>query len=377
MNRRFKLLYFVSEDWYFCSHRLPLAVAASEAGFEVVVATRVREHGEMIRQAGLRLAPLTRFSRRGMNPWRELAALWEIFRFYRRELPDVVHQVALKPVLYGSLAARLAGCRRVVNTMAGMGFVFSSERKLARLLRPLVRWAFRLLLGRPGSRLILQNPDDVDFFVGSRLIANNKIALIQGSGVNIREFAPVREEDETPVVMLASRLLWDKGIGEFVEAASILRQQGVEARFVLVGDGDADNPAAVPADRVELWQRSGGVEWWGRRHDMPATLGRAQIVCLPSYREGLPKVLLEGAACGKPLVATDVPGCREIVRHGENGLLVPARDSAALAAAIGTLLAEPATRQRMGEAGRRLVEREFSQEKVIEQTLALYREMLA
>ena len=371
-----KLLFLVTEDWYFCSHRLPLAIAAKEAGFEVMVATRVNEHGDMIRDAGLRLLPLTAFCRRGMNPLREWGAIREIFHLYRQVQPDIVHQVALKPVLYGSLAAWPAGCGKVVNALAGLGFVFGSDRMLARLLRPLVRQAFRWLLSRPGRRLILQNRDDMEQFAREGVVTPEKMVLIRGAGVDTGCFAPMAEPAGLPLVMLASRLLWDKGVGEFVEAAGLLRRQGVAARFVLVGDGDPENPATVPPEQLEAWRQEGDIEWWGRLEDMPAVLGQAHIVCLPSYREGLPKVLLEAAACAKPIVATDVPGCREIVRHGENGLLVPPRDGAALGAAINSLLENAELRQQMGVAGRRLVEREFAQEIVIEQTLRLYREML-
>ncbi|MHB8223806.1 MAG: glycosyltransferase family 4 protein, partial [Desulfurivibrionaceae bacterium] len=302
-----KLLFFVTEDWYFCSHRLPLAVAAKNAGYEVVIVTRVREHGEIIRAAGLRLIPLE-LSRRGMNPLKEIATLLELRRIYRQEQPDILHHVALKPVLYGSLAAWLVGCGHVVNAMAGMGFLFVSRRKKAKLLRPLVGWAFRLLLNRPGSSLIVQNPDDFRYFKQSGLIDPKKIAMIRGAGVDMQQFAPVGEARGKPVVMLASRLLWDKGVGEFVEAASLLRQQGVAARFVLVGEGDPENPANIPLSQIEAWRQSGDVELWGHRNNMAEVIGQAHVVCLPSYREGLPKVLLEAASCAKPIVTTDVPG---------------------------------------------------------------------
>jgi len=369
-----KLLFFVTEDWYFCSHRLPLAVAAKNAGYEMVVVTRVREHGEIIRAAGLRLIPLE-LSRRGMNPLNEIATLLELRRIYRQEQPDIFHHVALKPVLYGSLAAWLVGCGNVVNAMAGMGFLFVSRRKKAKLLRPLVGWAFRLLLNRPGSSLIVQNPDDFRYFKQSGLIDPKKIAMIRGAGVDMQQFAPVREAPGKPVVMLASRLLWDKGVGEFVEAAILLRQQGVAARFVLVGEGDPENPADIPLRQIEAWRQSGDVELWGHRNNMAEVIGQAHVVCLPSYREGLPKVLLEAASCAKPIVATDVPGCREIVHHNENGLLVPVQNSVALAAGIRALLDAPEMRCRMGEAGRRIVEQEFSQKIVIDQTLQLYKKI--
>lgn len=342
------------------------------------MATRVNAHGDMIKDAGLRLLPLTAFCRRGINPWREWGAIREIYRLYRQERPDLIHQVALKPVLYGSLAAWSAGCGKVVNAMAGLGFVFGSERRLARLLRPLVRQAFRWLLNRPGSRLILQNRDDMAQFAREGLATRESIVLIRGAGVDTARFMPMAEPAGVPLVMLPSRLLWDKGVGEFVEAAALLRRQGVTARFVLVGDGDCENPASVPPEQLESWRREGVVEWWGRQENMPTVLGQAHIVCLPTYyREGLPKMLLEAAACAKPIIAADVPGCREIVLPGENGLLVPPRDAEVLAAAINNLLEDAELRQRMGAAGRRLVEREFAQEIVIEQTLRLYREMLA
>lgn len=369
-----KLLFFVTEDWYFCSHRLPLAVAARNAGFEVVVVTRVREHGDIIRAAGLRLIPLE-LSRRGMNPLQEIATLLELRRIYRQEQPDILHHVAIKPVLYGSFVAWAVGCRNVINAMAGMGFLFVSSRKKAKLLRPVVGWAFRLLLNRPGNHLIVQNPDDARYFKESGLIDPERIAMIRGAGVDMELFVPVREMSGLPVVMLASRLLWDKGVGEFVEAAGLLLQQGSDARFVLVGESDPENPADIPLDQLKAWQQAGEVELWGHRNDMAEVIGQAHVICLPSYREGLPKVLLEAASCAKPIVATDVPGCREIVRHNKNGLLVPAQNSAALAAAIKVLLGSPEMRRRMGEAGRQIVAQEFSQEIIVAQTLQLYKQI--
>jgi len=372
-----KLLFFVAEDWYFCSHRLPLAVAAKEAGFDVVVVTRVRAHGDIILNSGLRLIPV-KMSRRGMNPLRELGVLFTIWRIYRQERPDIVHHVAIKPVLYGSVVAWLTGCRDVINAMAGLGYLFNSRRWTALFLRFWVIWLFRILFSRAGSKLIVQNPDDVNYFIRNGLIDSEKVVLIRGAGVDTDVFVPAsREPSGPPVVMLASRLLWDKGVKEFVEAAGMLRRQGVDARFVLVGDSDFENPAAISPNQLKIWQETGDVEWWGYQDDMPEVLIRSHLVCLPSYHEGLPKILLETASCGKPIVAADVSGCREIVRHGENGLLVPVRDSGSLAVAIKALLDAPELRHRMGVAGRRLVEQEFAQEIVIEQTLRLYREMLS
>lgn len=369
-----RLLFLVTEDWYFCSHRLPLACAARDAGFDVAVATRVTAHGERIRAAGLRLIPLM-LRRSGRNPWRELMAIAEITRLYRAEKPDIVHHVALKPVLYGSLAARIAAIPSVVNALAGMGYVFTSGKLSARLLRPLVTLAFRLLLKR--GRIILQNPDDRAALLKAGVASPEQITLIRGSGVDTAHFVPVPEPDTAvPLVVLPARMLWDKGVGEFVAAAHMLREEGLAARFLLAGERDPDNPAAIPAAQLETWRAGGIVEWHGRQEDMAQLLAQCHIVCLPSYREGLPKALLEAAASGRAIVATDVPGCREAVRHGVNGLLVPARDAAALAGALRRLLTDPALRREFGQHGREMAEKEFSVKKITAETLALYREIL-
>lgn len=373
-NAKPKLLFLVTEDWYFCSHRLPLARAAQQAGFDVAVACRVREHGQNIQAAGLRLHPLA-LKRNSRNPWQEIRAIAEIARLYHAEQPDIVHHVALKPVLYGSLAAWIANVPAVVNALAGMGYVFTSNKLSARLLRPMVTLAFRLLLKR--GRIILQNPDDRAALLDAKVASAIQITLIRGSGVDTAQFPYTPEqENPRPLVVLPARMLWDKGVGEFVTAAEILKQHGVAARFLLAGESDPDNPAAIPAAQLEAWRDSGIVEWPGRQDDMAGLFAQANLVCLPSYREGLPKALLEAAACGRAIVATDVPGCREIVRHRHNGLLVPPRDATALALALRQLLDNPAQRREFGQHGREMAEQEFSVEKITGETLALYREML-
>ncbi|MGB8276177.1 MAG: glycosyltransferase family 4 protein [Alphaproteobacteria bacterium] len=371
-----KLLYLVTEDWYFCSHRLPIARAARLSGFDVAVATRVRDHGEAIRGEGFRLVPLARLSRRSLNPLRELAALFEIVRVYRRERPDIVHHVALKPVLYGSLAARIAGVPRVVNALTGMGYVFVSRDPTARLLRLVVGLLFRFVLGHGRNRLVLQNPDDARMLIGAGVVDESRVAVIRGSGVDTTRFSPAPPPSGTPVAILVSRMLWDKGVGETVAAARLLHQRGVPLRVVLVGDTDPENPAAIPAEQLRAWRDEHAVEWLGHRSDVPALLRAAHIAVLPSYREGLPKSLLEAAACGLPLVASDVPGCREIARHGENGILVPPRTEAALADALERLARDPELRAVMGRRGRELAERHFSEGAVAAETLAVYRELL-
>jgi len=371
-----RLLYFVTEDWYFCSHRLGLARAAKHAGFDVTVVTRVQQHGDKIAAEGFRLIPIN-LLRRGRNPWREFKTILELVRIYRAERPDILHHVALKPVLYGSLAALLARVRAVVNALAGLGYVFTSSHWKARTLRPFILFAYRLLLNRANTRVIVQNPDDLHLLTKGGVLNQARAVLIRGSGVDLRVFYPVPEPSGIPVIIFASRMLRDKGVGEFVEAARFLRDSGVNCRFVLVGDGDAENPASVPAAELAEWQHSGIVEWWGRRDDMHNVLSQAHVVCLPSYREGLPKVLIEAAACGRSIVTTDVPGCREIVRHGENGLLVPVGDAMALSEALRKLIEDAPLRQKMGKRGREIAEADFSVAKIAQETLAVYRSLLA
>ncbi len=369
------LLFLVTEDWYFCSHRLPLARAAIADGFRVSVVTRVARHGDEIRGAGVELIPMD-LRRRSMNPFQAGRTVFELARLYRRVRPDIAHHVAIKPVLYGSIAARLAGVPGVVNAVAGMGYAFSSTDFKARLLRPAILAAFRALLNARGSRLIVQNRDDRALLISKGIVDAERVRLIRGSGVDTTVFLPRPEPTGTPVVMLASRLLRDKGIFEFIEAAKQLMSENIAARFVLVGAPDPENPASIsPAQLKDLI--GDAVEWWGPRDDMPRVLAEASVVCLPSsYREGLPKILLEAAACGRPIVATDVPGCREIVVHGENGLLVPARDSGALAAAVKALLDDPDRRSILGTRGRCMTEENFSVEHISHQTLNVYNDLL-
>lgn len=372
---RIKLLFVVTEDWYFVSHRLPLAVAAIAAGMEVSIATNVSSHAEVIRQAGIKLYPW-KLNRGSTGLLAEFKALCGLLKIYWQVRPDIVHQVAIKPVLYGSLLAKLLRIPRVVNALGGMGAIFSDTSGKRGRLRAIVLAGFRSLLNRRGSLLILQNPDDCELMVNGAAIARENIRLIRGAGVDVRVFDVVPEPEGTPLVVLPARMLTDKGVVEFVEAARLLKAQGVQARFALVGGTDECNPASVPPARLKDWVDSGTVEWHGRRDDMPAVYRSATLVCLPSYREGLPKSLLEAAACGRAIVATDVPGCREIVRHGENGLLVAARDAAALAQALATLLADTTMRQAMGAAGRQMVLQEFSEEKVVADTLEIYQELM-
>jgi len=371
-----KIIYFITEDWYFWSHRLPLAQEAKRRGYEVLVATRVDQYGERMREQGFRIIPL-KMERCSMNLWKELVAMMEIINIYRREKPDIVHHVAMKPVLYGSMAARLAGVRYVVNALAGLGYIFTSNHGKARWLRFFITKILRFLLNKKGSCLILQNKDDCSLIVRACQMDENKICLIKGAGVDTVVFRPAPEAVGIPVVVLVSRMLWDKGIGDFVEAVQLLKKRQVVARFVLVGDTDSHNPNAVPRLTLQEWSDSGVVEWWGKKEDMPEVFAQSSVVCLPSfYGEGVPKVLLEAAACGLSIVTTDAPGCRDIVRHEENGLLVPVRSIIDLANAIQLLIEDSDLRHKMGACGREIAVNEFAVEKVVDETMALYEELL-
>jgi glycosyltransferase involved in cell wall biosynthesis len=377
-SKRPKLLFVVTEDWYFWSHRLPIAKAALEAGYDVAVATRVNEHGKRITEAGFRLIPL-QMNRGSYSFLHEVRAISELRDIYRREKPDIIHQVALKPILYGSIAAMGLGNVPIINAFAGLGYLVSSSSIKAKVLRSGIWTALRFLLKRGNSFVLLQNREDQELLIREIGVPTEKTTVIRGSGVDMDQFKPTTEAspERAPTVLLSSRMLWIKGINDFVDAAKILRDKGLTARFVLVGDTDLGSPGAIPRAQLVEWQRSGMVEWWGHQPSMHETLREAAIVSLPSHGgEGVPKALIEAAACGRAIVATDVPGCRDIVRHRINGLLVPPKNPMALADALQELLADSSTRSEMGRRGREIASNEFSEESVIQQTLALYSKVL-
>jgi glycosyltransferase involved in cell wall biosynthesis len=364
-----RLLFLVTEDWYFCSHRLDLAKAAQAAGYQVHVATRVAEHGRLIEDCGFQLHDL-RLGRRVGNPLAEILALACLFRRLR---PAILHAVALKPAVFGSLAARLTGVPAVVNAVSGLGYVFINRHGFAGLLRPLMITAIRFLFGGRNRHVIAQNADDKAFF--DTLVASCRVHLIRGAGIDVEKFVPYPEQPGVPVAALVARLLWDKGVGELVDAARLLKRRGVPLRVALVGKPDPANPRTIGEATVRQWVAEGAVEWWGHQDDIGEVWRQAQIAVLPSYREGLPKALLEAAACGRPLVTTDVPGCNELVADGDNGLLVPVRQVPPLADALERLATDPALRARLGARARERAEREFSSRQVIAAHLALYRDL--
>ena len=371
------LLYVDSSPKMFIWHRLALARAAQESGFDVHVAAPGGPGCEVITEAGFQFHAIP-LDRRSINPWREVGCIAGLTRLFAKVHPRLVHAMRLKPIIYAGIAARLTNVPAIVYGTTGLGYAFSSQNAKAVLLRMVLMTGCRTALRHANCRILFENPDDEITLRQHGVMSAGSGNVIKGVGLDLSQFPLLPQPEGIPLVVLASRMLWNKGIGEFVEAAERLRSEGVQARFALVGDTDAGNRAAVSTSQLERWKRRGIVEWWGWREDMVAVLSEAHVACLPSYyREGVPRVLIEAAASGRPIVTTDAPGCREIVRHDQNGLLVPVRDSGALAIALRTLVEDPAMRLRMGLNGRALVAEEFSQEYVNGATLKVYRELLA
>ncbi len=370
------LLFVVTEDWYFMSHRLGLAQRARAAGWRVVVAARESDRAAAIRGAGLEFIALP-FERALTYPWRDLGLLWALRRVMHELAPDLVHLVSLKPILLGGLALRLLPKRcPALLAFTGLGYIFSSRAGLARLLKPVVVGLLALLARRRDTWVLAQNEDDLALLRAHGMAHAARASIIAGAGLDLQEFPltllPPRSK---ALVILPARVLRDKGVYEFVAAAARVRAVCADVRFALVGPHDMANPGAVERRDLDSWVAAGTVEWWQHRRDMAAVYAQAYIVCLPSYREGLPRALLEAAACGRPLIATDVPGCREICIDGETGLRVPARNVESLVEALLRMLNEPALAAACAQAARAKVEREFTLDHIAAQTLALYRQL--
>lgn len=369
------LMFVVNVDWFFLSHRLPIALEAQRQGYQVHIATGLTDKQDELQRHGLVVHPLAldRSSAGLGNAWRTMVELWRVFRAVR---PDVVHLVTIKPVLLGGLVARLAGVPAVVVAVSGLGFVFMAHGAKAAVRRWLVGGLYRLALGHRNLKVIFQNPDDRAGLSKLAHLPDSKVEMIRGSGVDLTQYGHTPLPLGVPVVLLAARLLADKGVREFVEAARLLKQQGVSARFCLVGSVDPANPASLADAELRQWANEGVVELWGQRSDMPEVLRAAHLVVLPSYREGLPKVLLEAAACGRAVVTTDVPGCSDAIDPGVTGVLVPVRNAAALADAMKGLINDPVRCQAMGNAGRVLAERAFDVRQVVAAHLRIYQELI-
>lgn len=363
------IVYLVSEDWYFLSHRLPMAHAALAAGYEVHVATHLNGRGAEIEAHGFRLHALD-WRRGSFNPFDLFHIIRQVRTLYRQLQPALVHHVALQPSIVGSLAA-LGMPFPQLNALAGLGFGFTSATLKGRVVRPILSALLRFLFKRPQTALLVQNPDD-HAAMTSLGISAERIFTVPGSGVDTDRLKPLPEPAAPFTAGFVGRLLDDKGICTLVEAHDLLTQRGENIRLLIAGDRDPANPTSIDEREIESWTRRPGIEVLGFVKDIATVWARAHIAVLPSRREGLPKSLLEAAACGRAIVATDVPGCREIARPGVNALLVPADNAIALADAIGTLAGNPQLRQSFAAAGHHLVENEFANAQIGRQIVAVY-----
>ena len=375
---RRRILFVVNHAGFFLSHRLPLALAAQRQGYDVIVTTPKSRHVPRIEAAGLTWVPL-HLSRSGTNPWSEARTILSLYRTYRRLRPDLVHHVTSKPVLYGTPMARLARVPAVVNAISGMGSNFSHDLRGTSALQSLLAFGYGRALRHPNMRVIFQNESHAGEFVSRGWVRADQRVLIRGAGVDTEVFSPATSAPSgIPLVVLVARMLHGKGIADFVEAARLLRSQGVVARFALIGDPDPDNRESLSERQLRAWNDEGAVEYWGRREDIPEVLRCAAIACLPTtLPEGVPKSLIEAASCGLPIVTTDIPGCRDLVADAVNGFLVPLKDPSSLAVKLRTLIGDPALRARMGAAGRARVVDRYSLSRVIDAHLEVYAELLA
>ncbi len=373
-----RFLYVGNHAGYFLTHRLPVMLALQENGYEVhaTIPTEPDALAKMvlgdavaeIQSLGFPIhsVPLKRGS---LGIRGELQVIRSLFRIYKQVKPDIIYHATMKPVIYGGLVARLTNQPAIISAITGLGYTFIGSDFKTRTMRKILSIVFRFVLGHSNSIALFQNDDDRDLFVKHGLVAPEKTLVIKGSGVDVDLFHYTPETPDTPIVVLPSRLLWDKGVGEFVEAARNLRSQDIEARFVLVGDVDPENPRSISSEQLQAWINEGIIEWWGWQQDMSSVFQKAHIVCLPSYREGLPKALIEASAAGRAIATTDVPGCREVVQSGENGLLVPVKSVNSLQEALSTLIENPDLRQMMGKKGREKAEKEFSTKVIVANTL--------
>jgi glycosyltransferase involved in cell wall biosynthesis len=373
MSPKSKIFLVANTSWYLYNFRLPLARHLRDAGNEVVFLAPQDAYSSRLTAEKFRWIDLP-LRRKSVNPLRELLTIAQIAGIYRSERPDVCHHFTIKCVLYGTIAAKLSGVKAVVNSITGLGHAFIGQSLVHRILRPALRFVYRRILTARRVEVIFQNGDDFEEFYGRQMVSPEKTTIIRGSGVCLQRFAPrpgPLDGDPDPVVLLASRLIEEKGIHEYVEAARILKIRGIRANFALAGNTDDGNPSAISATQLQSWIEEGAVDYLGQIDNIEEVLALTTLVVLPSYREGTPRILLEAAAMGKPIVATDVPGCREVVRHGVNGLLVEARDAQGLADAIGELLEDSKRLTEFGIASRE-ISKQFEEGGVIQATVAVY-----
>jgi glycosyltransferase involved in cell wall biosynthesis len=376
MDSRGKILLVANTDWYLYNFRLSLAKRLREEGWETVLISPDGPYRQALLESGFKWIQLP-LSRRGVLPTVEVRTFIQLRRIYRQEKPDLIHHHTIKPNIYGSLAATASGDPAIVNSITGLGYLFLSSDIFARLLRPFAVFLYRKAFQHPRVRVIFENRGDREVFLRHAIVQPGQHTLIRGVGVDLErfDFAPMLAGD--PLVILPARMLWDKGVGDFISAARTLKSRNLQVQFALVGDIDPGNPSSIPRSQLEAWVEEGMVAWWGHRMDMPEIYAASHVVVLPSKAEGTPTVLLEAAAAGRPVVASDIAGCREVVIPGKTGLLVPPEEPEALANALESLLENQAWAREMGRKARRHIEKHFDQDSVNEKTIAVYRRALA
>ncbi len=356
-----KILLIANTDWFLYNYRLNFARFLRREGHEVVLVSPEGQFVSALKADGFRWVRWE-VGRQSLAPWKELKALWELVRLFRRERPDVVNPMTIKPVLYGGVAAQITGVPRVVSNITGRGYVLVSDEFKARLLRPLTLALYRLILRSPRQQVLFENELDLNYFLRQRLLHPKQGHLLTGLGVDLERFHPTAHTSEVPLALFAGRFLREKGLEELVEAGRILRERGVAFRLALAGDVDMGNPVSLERETVQAWVDAGLAEWWGFQPRMEEVYAQADVFVFPSYYgEGMPMSLMEAAACGLPIVATDLPGCRVAVEDGVNGFIVPARDVEALANRLEDLLRSQALRRQMGAMSRQIALQRFDQ----------------
>ncbi len=369
-----KVLIVVNIPKFFVSHWLGIALAAKTAGYQVHIATMAGPEVAQIRDAGLVHHEIP-MSRSGTNIWQELKSLWAIFCLFRRLQPDLVHLITIKPVIYGGIAARLAGVKAVLSAVTGLGYVFINQQKSTSGLKRLISALYTFVFGHPNIKVLFENDSDCQSFCQSEIVKPQHTVVVHGAGVDLTQFHYVPEPVGKIRIVFAARLLIDKGVMEFLAAAELLKDLS-DVEFILAGDIDPENPASLSLQQLESIKRDGTVRVYGFCEDMAALFRQSHVIVLPSYREGLPKVLIEAAACGRPVVTSDVAGCRHVVIPNSSGLLVPVKDSNAIAQAIQRFVNDKDLRTQFGLAGRALAEQRFGEEQIGITYMQLYQQLI-
>ena len=371
-----KILFIINNLNFFLSHRLPVALAAKQNGFEIHIAAPHNNSEDKILKQGFYFHPV-RIYRSSINPFKEILSFYDLYKLQKKLKPDVVHLVTIKPVIYGGITARFAKIKNIVAAVPGLGSAFREDGFKGWILHKIIGWLYKAALGNKNAIVIFQNEDDKKVITKLCKLSEDQIKLIPGSGVNLNEYQFLPEPDGVPVLIMASRLLKDKGVPEFINAAKILKERGVAADVLLAGEIDPENPTSVTAEELNEWKKEEAVKILGFRSDIADLFSKSNIVIFPSsYREGLPKVLVEAAACGRAVVTTNAPGCRDAIIPNKTGILVPVKSAVAIADAAEYLINNSEIRKAFGKAGREFAEQVFDIENIVEEHLKIYRKLL-